>query len=194
MRCLVLNASFEPLCVVSARRAILLVMDKKVEVIERGDESRIYHSQYINFEIPSVIKLKRFVRVPRHRSIPLNTRTVLSRDRHKCAYCGEKATTMDHVDPKKNFGPHLWENVVAACQSCNNRKGHHSLVEMEENRLAEMKKCKKCHKVPCPRHRQKWTLLIKPSRPIGAKASIVAFGGAIEDVWKPFLGLELVSA
>ena len=165
MRTLILNASFEPLCVVSARRAILLCMDEKVEIIEDGDEDRVFHSQHLDFPVPAVLRLKRYIKVPRNRSIPLNTRTVLARDRHKCAYCGEKATTMDHVDPKKNFGPHLWENVVAACQRCNNKKGHKSLKEMG------------------------WSLLIEPSRPIGAKASIVAFGGTIEEIWKPYLGL-----
>jgi 5-methylcytosine-specific restriction endonuclease McrA len=169
MRTLILNATFEPLCVVSARRAVLLEMDDKVEVIEHGDPDRVFHSQYLDFHVPSVLRLKRYVKVPRNRSIPLNTRTVLARDRHKCAYCGEKATTMDHVDPKKNLGPHLWENVVAACQKCNNKKGHKSLDEMG------------------------WTLLIEPSRPIGAKASIVAFGGVIEEPWKQYLGLDLAA-
>jgi 5-methylcytosine-specific restriction endonuclease McrA len=165
MRTLVLNASFEPLCVVSARRAILLMMDEKVEVIEEGDEDRIFHSQHLDFHVPSVIRLKRYIKVPRGRSIPLNTRTVLARDCHKCAYCGEKADTMDHIDPRKNLGPHLWENVVAACHRCNNKKGHKSLEEMG------------------------WKLLIEPQRPIGAKASIVAFGGIVEETWKTYLGL-----
>jgi 5-methylcytosine-specific restriction endonuclease McrA len=140
-------------------------MDEKVETIEDGPEDRVFHSQHLDFHVPSVIRLKRYVKVPRNRSIPLNTRTVLARDRHRCAYCGEKATTMDHVDPKKNFGPHLWENVVAACQKCNNKKGHRSLEEMG------------------------WTLLITPARPIGAKASIIAFGGAVQEEWKSYLGI-----
>jgi len=165
MRTLILNASYEPLCVVSARRAILLCMDDKIEIIEDGPEDRVFHSQHLDFHVPSVIRLKRYVKVPRNRSIPLNTRTVLARDRHKCAYCGEKATTMDHIDPRKNFGPHLWENVVAACQRCNNKKGYRSLEEMG------------------------WTLLIQPVKPIGAKASIIAFGGAVQEEWKSYLGM-----
>jgi 5-methylcytosine-specific restriction endonuclease McrA len=167
MRTLVLNASFEPLCVVSARRAVLLVLDEKVEVIEAGGPERVFHSQRWEVQVPSVVRLKRYIKVPRNRSIPLNTRTVLARDRHKCAYCGEKATTIDHVDPRANMGPHLWENVVAACQRCNNKKGHRSLEEMG------------------------WTLLIEPRRPIGAKASIVAFGGTIEAEWEEYLGLKI---
>jgi 5-methylcytosine-specific restriction endonuclease McrA len=191
MRTLVLNASFEPLCVVSARRAILLVMDHKVEIIEAGDPDRIYHSQRLDFHVPSVIRLKRYVNVPRSRSIPLNTRTVLARDRHKCAYCGEKADTMDHVDPRKNYGPHLWENVVAACHRCNNIKGHKSLEEMETYHKMEMEMCLRCERLEaaCSLHQQTWSLLIRPSRPIGAKASIVAFGGIVEEVWKQYLGL-----
>jgi 5-methylcytosine-specific restriction endonuclease McrA len=166
MRTLILNASFEPLCVVSARRAVLLMMDEdKVDVIEDGDPNRIFHSQHLDFHVASVLRLKRYVKIPRNRSIPLNTRTVLARDRHKCAYCGEKATTMDHIDPRANMGPHLWENVVAACQKCNNKKGHRSVEEMG------------------------WTLLIEPVRPVGAKASIVAFGGAVQEEWKSYLGM-----
>jgi len=165
MRTLVLNATYEPLCVVSGKRAINLVFDSKVEIIEEGGPERVFHTTYEDYQIPSVIRLRRYVKVPRNRSIPCNTRTVLARDRHKCAYCGEKATTMDHVDPKKNYGPHLWSNVVASCQRCNNKKGHRSLAEMG------------------------WTLLIEPSRPIGAKASIIAFGGTIQDEWKEYLGI-----
>jgi|SRR5665213_1218733 len=191
MRTLVLNASFEPLCVVSARRAILLCMDDKVEVIEEGATDRIYHSQRLDFHIPSVIRLRRYINVPRGRSIPLNTRSVLARDRHKCAYCGEKADTMDHVDPKHNLGPHDWGNVVAACKRCNNIKGHKTLEEMRAYHLMEMEMCLRCERQgsTCSLHQQTWELLIQPSRPIGAKASIVAFGGIVEEVWKPYLGL-----
>src|ERR1017187_1252881 len=102
MRVLLLNASYEPLCVVSGRRAVLLLMDEKCDEVEAGDDSRVFHSQHLDFHVPSVIRLRRYVNIPRNRSIPMNTRTVLARDRHKCAYCGEKADTMDHVDPKKN--------------------------------------------------------------------------------------------
>ena len=169
MRVLLLNASYEPLKVVTARRAIILLMDEKVDIVERGDESRIFHSKYLDFPVPSVIRLRRYAKVPRHRSIPLNTRTVLARDNHTCVYCGNKATTIDHVDPRADYGPHLWENVVAACAPCNNKKGHKSLEEMG------------------------WRLDIQPSRPIGVKASIVAFGGKIEDEWRPYLGMEPVA-
>lgn len=191
MRCLVLNASFEPLCVVSARRAVLLVLDEKVEVIEAGGPERVFHSQRWEVHVPSVIRLKRYIKVPRGRSIPLNTRTVLARDRHKCAYCGEKADTMDHVDPRKNYGPHLWENVVAACKRCNNIKGHKSLEEMQVYHQMEMEMCLRCERQEgaCSLHGQTWSLLISPARPIGAKASIVAFGGIVEEVWKPYLGM-----
>ena len=191
MRTLILNASFEPLCVVSARRAILLCMDDKIEIVEEGPEDRVFHSQRLDFHVPSVIRLKRYVNVPRTRSIPLNTRTVLARDRHKCAYCGEKATTMDHVDPRANYGPHLWENVVASCQRCNNIKGHKSLDEMAEWHRMEVEMCLRCEKLEgaCPKHQQEWTLLITPQRPTGAKASIIACGGGVEDEWKEYLGI-----
>jgi len=167
LRVLLLNASYEPLLVVSAKRAILLLFDEKADIVEEGDESRTFHSQHLDFQVPTVIRLKRYVRVPRTRSIPLNTRTVLARDRYKCAYCGGWADTVDHVDPKANFGPHDWSNVVAACKKCNGKKGHKPLDELG------------------------WEIDVEPSRPIGAKASIVAFGGQIEEPWRPYLGLAV---
>lgn len=163
MRVLLLNASYEPLCVVSARRAVLLLMDEKVETVVEGSPERIFHSKYLAFHIPSVVRLVRYVKIPRTRSIPLNTRTVLARDRHRCAYCGEKATTMDHVNPRARAGVHKWENVVASCHRCNNKKDDKSLEEMG------------------------WTLLIKPRAPVGAIASIVAFGGNVDEEWEPYL-------
>jgi 5-methylcytosine-specific restriction endonuclease McrA len=163
MRTLILNASYEPLCVVSGRRALLLVMDEKVEVVEEGDPDRLFHSERLAFHVPSVVRLKRYVKIPRTRSIPLNTRTVLARDRHKCAYCGEKATTVDHVNPRASKGVHRWENVVAACHSCNNKKDDKSLAEMG------------------------WSLLITPRAPVGAEASVVAFGGHVDEEWKQYL-------
>jgi 5-methylcytosine-specific restriction endonuclease McrA len=163
MRVLLLNASYEPICVVSARRAVLLLMDEKVEVVEDGPDNRIFHSKYLAFHIPSVVRLVRYVKIPRTRSIPLNTRTVLARDRHRCAYCGEKATTMDHVNPRARGGVHRWQNVVASCHKCNNKKDDRSLEEMG------------------------WTLLIKPKAPVGAIASIVAFGGNVDVEWEQYL-------
>ena len=182
MRTLLLNASYEPLCVVSARRAILLVLDEKVTIIEDGDD--VFHSQKTTMNVPSVIKLTRFVKIPYSRSVPLNTRTVLARDKHKCAFCGEKATTIDHVDPRVELGPHIWENVVAACHRCNNLKGRRSLAEMRELALNPPDDDPLKYGTP-----DRWELLIEPSRPIGAKASVVAFGGVIEEPWRPYLGL-----
>ena len=163
MRVLVLNATYEPLNVCSARRALLLLMDEKVEVVEEGSPDRLFHSQRLALHVPAVIRLKRYVKIPRTRSIPLNTRTVLARDRHRCAYCGERATTIDHVNPKAKAGLHRWENVVAACHRCNNKKDDRSLEEMG------------------------WTLLIKPKAPTGVVASIVAFGGKVDVEWEPYL-------
>lgn len=118
---LVLNASYEPLCVVPVRRAIVLVLNQKAEIVSAAD--RPMRSERSSFLTPSVIRLIHFVRVPFRSRVPLNRRAVFARDAHKCQYCGAGAENLDHVIPRSRGGQHVWENVVAACQPCNARKG-----------------------------------------------------------------------
>lgn len=125
---LVLNATYEPLCVVSLRRAVVLVLSGKAMVVESTDD--VMHSARLNVPVPTVVRLTRFVRVPYRREVPLTRRAVLDRDRHICAYCGLKADTIDHVRPRSRGGAHLWTNVVAACARCNHRKGDRLLGEL----------------------------------------------------------------
>ena len=164
-RTLLLNASGEPLHVCDARRALLMVLDQTVEVVL--DTDVVVHSQYVNFNLPSVVRLRRYVRVPRGRSIPLTTRTVLARDRGICAYCGGEADTMDHIVPRAQGGPHTWENVVAACFHCNHKKGN---------------------KTPA---QARMELLHRPRRPRGAHAKLLLY--AISEDWTPFLLEEVVA-
>jgi 5-methylcytosine-specific restriction endonuclease McrA len=119
-KALVLNASYEPLCVVSARRAIVLVLKEKAEVVHATDRS--FHSERWELPEPSVIRLTYFVRVPFRARAALNRRAVFARDEHRCQYCGAAAENIDHVIPRSRGGPHTWENVVAACRPCNTRK------------------------------------------------------------------------
>lgn len=118
---LVLNASYEPLCVVPVRRALVLVLKQKAEVVHESD--RAMHSERVVFQAPSVIRLVSFVKVPFRSKVPLNRRAVFARDGHRCQYCLAAAENIDHVIPRAKGGEHTWENVVASCKPCNARKG-----------------------------------------------------------------------
>ena len=119
---LVLNATFEPLNVVTVRRAIVLLLKEKAEVVE-ATEAQI-RSQCLTLDVPLVIRLVYYVRVPRRLFLPLTRRTILARDHYACQYCGKQTRelTLDHVVPRHLGGKHDWDNVVSACKACNHRK------------------------------------------------------------------------
>ncbi|MGI9023192.1 MAG: HNH endonuclease [Acidimicrobiales bacterium] len=119
-KALVLNATFEPLCVVSARRALVLVLRQKAELLHATDHE--FRSEHAALPEPSVIRLTYFVKVPFRARAALNRRAVFARDDHRCQYCGKAAENIDHVIPRSRGGSHSWENVVAACRPCNTRK------------------------------------------------------------------------
>jgi 5-methylcytosine-specific restriction endonuclease McrA len=125
---LVLNATYEPLCVVPLRRAVVLVLAEKAIVVEAGEG--VMRSERQSIQVPTVVRLSRYVRVPYRREVPLTRRAVLDRDQHSCAYCGTRADTIDHVRPRARGGEHTWTNVVAACARCNHRKGDRMLDEL----------------------------------------------------------------
>jgi 5-methylcytosine-specific restriction endonuclease McrA len=125
---LVLNATYEPLCVVPLRRAVVLVLAEKAVVVEAG--AAVMHSERMSIAVPTVVRLAHFVRVPYRREVPLTRRAVFDRDGHVCAYCGNRADTIDHVRPLSRGGPNSWTNVVAACARCNHRKGDQLLSEL----------------------------------------------------------------
>lgn len=119
-RSLILNASHEPLGVVAHRRAIVLVLHEKAEVLENN--GALYHSEHVTIEAPSVIRLRYYVRVPRRLHVAPSRKAVFLRDGHSCQYCGRQAENVDHVIPRSRGGRHSWDNVVAACRRCNARK------------------------------------------------------------------------
>lgn len=121
-----LNATYEPLSVVPIRRAVVLVLAERAEVLH--DTGEALHSEHLTVPIPSVVRLRTFVKVPFRRRAPLNRRGVFARDGHRCQYCGAAAESIDHVIPRSKGGPHTWENVVAACRPCNVRKGDRLLA------------------------------------------------------------------
>jgi 5-methylcytosine-specific restriction endonuclease McrA len=130
MGCLALNASFEPLAVLPIRRALRLVIDGKAEVLER-DQHRIFHSERHSFSAPTVIRLVRFVHVPRRFRRQVTNTFLFARDGYRCQYCGKhkgqlrgrEFLTRDHIMPVSRGGLNTWQNVVTACSPCNNRKG-----------------------------------------------------------------------
>ena len=157
-RALVLNASHQPLAVVSARRAVVLVLKDKAEVLVSNGQ--IFRSERVAMDAPSVLRLRQFVRVPYRATAPLTRRAVFARDDWTCQYCGAAAENLDHVVPKSKGGTHTWDNVVAACRRCNSRK---------ENR---------------PVHAAGLRLARRPAAPAdGFRLSL----GRLEPEWEPFL-------
>ena len=147
MRTLVLNAGYEPLAVVSFKRALVLVMNEKATVVERVDGDPVWAAAG-TYDRPAVIILTRYVRVPGARRVPVTRRGVLRRDAHRCGYCGKAASTIDHVLPRARGGKDTWENLVACCLRCNNIKGDRTPQEMMwELRL-----------IPGPPHGSSWTV------------------------------------
>ena len=126
-RALVLNASYEPLSVVTARRALILVLAERAVLIHgTGHE---YRSAAASFPEPSIVRLVHYVRVPHHTRVAVTRRSVFVRDGHRCQYCGAQAENIDHIVPRSRGGTHSWENVVACCRRCNTRKEDRTLEE-----------------------------------------------------------------
>ncbi len=124
---LVLNATYEPLSVVPQRRACVLVLSGKADLMHASD--RQLRSEHLVIEVPSVIKLRYYVRMPFGRRSALSRRGVFARDGHRCQYCGGRAESIDHVHPRSRGGSHTWENVVAACRRCNTNKRDQLLTD-----------------------------------------------------------------
>ena len=127
---LVLNASYEPINICAARRALVLVL-KGVAAAEEESANAV-HSARHSMRLPSVIRLLEYRRIP-HQTRALSRKNILMRDRYSCQYChrtlpsGEM--TLDHVIPRSRAGETTWENLVACCHSCNNRKGNRTPEE-----------------------------------------------------------------
>ena len=146
-RALVLNASFQPLCVVPARRALVLALKDKADVLHTN--GHIFRSEALEIPAPTVVKLRYFVKVPYRSRASMSRRAVFVRDEFKCQYCGRAAENVDHIIPRSRGGGHTWDNVVAACRPCNSRK---------EDRLLEQAgmKLKRLPKAP---HESVWIIV-----------------------------------
>lgn len=157
---LVLNATYEPLGVVSHRRAVVLVLSEKATAVETTE--LVAHSERSDVEIPSVLRLNRFVWVPHRGHVPLTRRGVFARDGGRCVYCGGVATSLDHVVPRSRGGAHTWENVVSACRRCNHVKGDRSISDLG------------------------WRMQGRPWRPTGS-AWLILGTGRSDPRWAPYL-------
>lgn len=120
--CLVLNASYEPINVISDTRAVVLILQGKAESVL--DQDRICAGAEEALMFPSVIRLTYMAKVPRMRQVPLSRRALFQRDGYQCQYCGERPDKLEveHVVPRSHGGRNVWENVVTACRACNARK------------------------------------------------------------------------
>lgn len=122
---LVLNASYEAINVCSAQRAFRHLVRK-----DRARVEEVYGLTFIHgddvIEVPAVIRFLEFRRIP-HLGRSLSRKSIIARDRGICQYCHRKPAaskmTLDHIIPKCRAGAESWENLVACCQPCNNRKG-----------------------------------------------------------------------
>lgn len=157
---LVLNATYEPLGVVADRRALILVMAQKAEALEESD--RLARSAAHVVALPTVIRLRRYVRLPHRGGVPLTRRAVFVRDGGRCAYCGASASSLDHVLPRSRGGRHVWENVVAACARCNRVKADRTPADLG------------------------WRMRIVPRQPVGAAWRVLA-SGRHDPLWMPYL-------
>ncbi len=122
LKVLVLNTTYEPLNVCSLRRALVLMLKDKAEVVEHSGKT--VHSERFSFAAPHVIRLRTYVSVPRTATKRISRRAVFARDQFRCQYCGaQKHLTVDHVVPRSKGGADSWDNVVTSCAPCNLRKG-----------------------------------------------------------------------
>lgn len=132
MSVLLLNASFEPLRVITVRRALGLVLAGKADLIEPVDGALIRSTGGATFEVPAVVRLRRMVRIPFQSTAPLSRRALLARDGHRCQVkgCNRAGQTVDHVVPRSRGGVHEWTNVTLMCVRHNSLKGDRLLSEL----------------------------------------------------------------
>lgn len=164
-RVLVLNQSYEPISVCSAKKAFLLLYLMKAELVAER-KGRSMRSVGSTFPWPSVIRLSSYIRV-RFKHVELSRRNLLRRDNHQCQYCGstQPPLTLDHVMPRSRGGADTWENLVTACIRCNNKKGNRTPEEANMH-------------------------LIKPPRKPHHVIFLKNFMGKVDEAWKPYLFLE----
>lgn len=163
-RVLLLNATFEPLTALPARRAVVLMVCDKADAVHEDPHGPVIHSEGSSLQVPSVIRLRNYVRVPYRSRVPMTRAALMHRDRFRCGYCGDKAETIDHVVPRSRGGGHSWENCVACCAPCNHRKADRLLAELG------------------------WTLRTALVPPSGPHWRLLSSTTELHPTWLPYLG------
>ena len=163
-RVLLLKSTFEPLTALPMRRAVVMLMCGKADVVHDDPLGPVIHSASRTIVVPSVIRLRTYVRVPYRARVPMTRAALMHRDRFRCAYCGAKADTVDHVIPRSRGGGHSWENCVAACSPCNHRKADRLLSELG------------------------WTLRATPVPPKGQHWRLLSSVKELDPAWVRYLG------
>jgi 5-methylcytosine-specific restriction endonuclease McrA len=162
---LILNQNYEPMSVISARKAVVLLYLGKAEMIASQDGKRV-RAVSMSMPFPSIVRLSVYVHVP-YKRIILSRKNILRRDAHRCQFCGrgDLPLTVDHVVPLSRGGEDTWENLVCACVECNNRKGDRT---PEEARMPLRRTPRRPNHVTFIRH----------------------FVEALDERWKPYLFLN----
>lgn len=162
---LILNQNYEPMSVINVKKAIVLLYLGKAELIE-AHEGKAVRAVSVKMPFPSIVRLAVYVKVP-YKKIILSRKNILRRDGHRCQFCGrgDVPLTVDHIVPVSRGGEDSWDNLVAACVKCNNRKGDRTPDEAE---------------MPLRR---------KPMRP-NHVTFIRHFVGTLDERWKPYLFLH----
>ncbi|MDF0529671.1 HNH endonuclease [Tsukamurella sp. 8F] len=164
-RVLLLNATYEPLTAISMRRAIVLMLRDRADVVHDDPNGPLIHSADRSLSVPSVIRLRTYVRVPYRATVPLTRAALMHRDKSRCGYCGGKADTIDHVQPRSRGGGHTWENCVACCAPCNHKKADKLLSELG------------------------WKLRIEPRAPQGRHWRLLSSVKEVHPTWCPYLDM-----
>ena len=127
---LLLNNSYEPISIITAKKAVIMYFLNKVDVVKKS--KIVINSLYLKFNIPEVIKLKNYIYI-KHSKIPLTRKNILKRDNNTCQYCGKNKSeiTIDHILPKDKGGNDSWNNLVVACKRCNMIKGNYLLKDID---------------------------------------------------------------
>lgn len=140
-RVLLLNATYEPLRVISWKRAVTLLTLQKVEVLETYD--REVRSVTLAIRLPAVVRLLHLVRFRNH-TIRFSRQNIYLRDKHQCQYCGRIMDacdlTYDHVVPRSHGGKTAWENIVTCCLHCNKKKGGRTPTQARMHLIREARK------------------------------------------------------
>lgn len=134
MTVLLLNATYEPLCVITLKRAMVLILQEKADVLVEDEDGEPVRSPSVEFFRPKVLRLRYMVKIPYRAKVALNKKNLYSRDHGTCQYCGKHmgmtSATIDHVIPRSRGGKNTWENVVLACGPCNYTKGDRLLADL----------------------------------------------------------------